>query len=191
MNNSNSLGLPDPLNEPESLYKGKFWGVPGEYVWNIDWSRVRSDLDYCKGVIKRFKRTAFLHRCTIKNEGKIYSEEVISMAKEDLPYVRDCLSKLQVLLEEIPFNNITWISGTDWDYPEGFDEDCFFPSYKTSSRMKKCSTTYVSGTDPSYPMGERRFTWSMGAVRGKTLVVPFNKLTPRTQAYLLGRCTSR
>tara|TARA_Y100000004_G_C8864658_1_gene390601 strand:+ start:409 stop:945 length:537 start_codon:yes stop_codon:yes gene_type:complete len=175
----------------EPLYNGNFSGAPGKYWTEIDWSRVRSDLDYCKAVYKRFIRTLDLYKCTIANRNEVYSEKSIYEAKKDLPHVRDCCEKLNALIKEIEVDNITWVSGTDWDYPEGFDEDCFFSRYKTSSRMKKTSATFVSGTDPSYPMGQRRLTWNMGAVKGKRLDVPFNKLTPRTQAYLLGTCTSR
>ena len=104
MNNSNSLGLPDHFNEPQPLYKGSFFGAPGEFVTEIDWSRVHSESRYCKAVIDRFERTAYLHRCTIKNVDELYSEELISRVEEDLLHVKDCLRRLNLLLMELESN---------------------------------------------------------------------------------------
>ena len=100
MKNSNSLDL-SGFNESEPLYEGDFSGAPGKYWTEIDWSRTRSDSHYCKAVIKRFERTAYLHRCTIKNQHELCDETMISKAERDLLYVRDCLRKLKLLLKEI------------------------------------------------------------------------------------------
>jgi hypothetical protein len=100
MKNSNSLDF-SGFNEPEPLYEGDLYGAPGKYWTEIDWSRTRSDSQYCKAVIKRFERTAYLHRCTINNQHELYDETMISEAERDLPYVRDCLHKLKLLLKEI------------------------------------------------------------------------------------------
>ena len=100
MKNSNSLDL-SGFNESQPLYEGDFFGAPGKYWTEIDWSRTRSDSHYCKAVIKRFERTAYLHRCTIKNQHELCDETMISKAERDLLYVRDCLRKLKLLLKEI------------------------------------------------------------------------------------------
>ena len=101
MKNSNPLNLPSGGSNAEPLYQGDFFGAPGEYWTEIDWSRVRSDFLYCKAVIDRFETTAYLHKCTIKNVDQFHSKKTVSAAQKDLPFVRDCISKLTVILEEI------------------------------------------------------------------------------------------
>ena len=85
----------------EPLYEGDFFGAPGEYWIEIDWCRVRSDFLYCNAVLDHFENTAYLHRCTIKNVDQFHSKKTVSAAQKDLPFVRDCISKLLVLLGEI------------------------------------------------------------------------------------------
>ena len=101
MNVSNSKNHSSDSVNAEPLYKGDFFGRTGEYWTEIDWYRTRTDSSYCEAVIKRFKKTAYLHKCTIKNQDKLFSEKMISDAERDLPFVRDCIRKLQALLEEI------------------------------------------------------------------------------------------
>ena len=101
MKNSNSLNPPSGGINAEPLYRGEFFGAPGEYWTEIDWSRVRSDFLYCKAVLEHFESTMFLHKCTIKNVDQFHGKKTVSAAQKDLPLVMDCISKLTVLLEEI------------------------------------------------------------------------------------------